>query len=1058
MSAFFPLHAAAAAGDFDAVVHCVVARHCRVNEANAAGDAPLMLAAEGGHAGSLRFLLEYPGVDAGALDRRGLTAAHRAALAGQPETLRALAGVMVTSVARPTPTPLVNLAVASSGETPLSLALRGGHAAAALALMDAAGPTLDVLAFSSPADGRNLAHVAVEMPTVLGPLLRAMDRAVALSERTAPAPTSGASGGAAAAASAARAPLPFTSPSSRRGRRPSAASAPVASSVSYPYWLPDASGMTPLHLCALGDLARSAQLLLDHGAPRDERCASDGRTALIIARQLGHTKTAAVLDPPRRAFENMLAYAEARAATAAGKPLARPLAAPSDLAAALAVHPFGMLPLLELGDAVLGRDASELSVLERATLAAFVNDLTAPAVQWSSSSATFAQRSGLSPAALDVLRGSLDAAGSRQRPEALRTGVDGAGRDGVRNDDAEAAAPSPSPSRAGTATDDGSAVGVSLDDVFAALPVDTLLPSLLPTQARALLRFVRELVLRPGDAPVLAALRTQCAASCITDPTLHDAIFIASVVGMMVRLAAGHGAPSVLGSDAGIAGKDARRVHVNWAKQRELVPLKYAPMNHEAATASASGDAASMQTSMRLGPGRMISSPSVAFGASMRAGSAIGGAAMAAALARHGSLSGRPPMAGGGAGGGGGGVGSGFEGFGSQSLAAVTRQISDSNEEFGVARGAFIMEWVQRRECEGRARLFEAASNERMNLLRRYVHDTVAAASQRCSSDVNGSDSDVVTGPWRSSEPVTQRTSPAVSSSSAGLLPPTGKTGPVDGPRLSPNTAAPSPAMPVSPVAAVLPRDDSFGSGLTTLRTMFVRENFQRNETEMRFAIELRERDTRISMSHELRDLMICILIEASGSSFAMRSLGSFSRSFSRSPHAPKGGGGGAADASFHRGRARLIGNQLVVPGAVAASPVVAKERLLRGTGTALPRPAPSDASFGSFRGIVASGGGGGGGGAGGAFASPLLDEDVLRAAAISDEALRVQFDALDRQRTGAIDKVDFRGFICDELDDYGVPRAEHDFERAWDAVCGRSALTMRYEQFCLFMLRRAKM
>ena len=83
---------------------------------------------------------------------------------------------------------------------------------------------------------------------------------------------------------------------------------------------------------------------------------------------------------------------------------------------------------------------------------------------------------------------------------------------------------------------------------------------------------------------------------------------------------------------------------------------------------------------------------------------------------------------------------------------------------------------------------------------------------------------------------------------------------------------------------------------------------------------------------------------------------------------------------------------------------------------------------------------------------------ELLRAEAISDDGLRFQFDALDRDGSGLLEKNEFRKFYTEELDDFGLEISEWEFEQLWWKICGKRNNTLDFKRFAVFMLKRVQM
>ena len=241
------------------------------------------------------------------------------------------------------------------------------------------------------------------------------------------------------------------------------------------------------------------------------------------------------------------------------------------------------------------------------------------------------------------------------------------------------------------------------------------------------------------------------------------------------------------------------------------------------------------------------------------------------------------------------------------------------------------------------------------------------------------------------------------------------------------------------------------------LRDLFVQSNFFRREDHCRSEVELEQ----VVARHEMESR--CNLKNPSSSSAQQKSSSSANQKNRElavisvqptKPSTPQ-----TARAPFQRGRARLVGTQLVVdPCSDISSPLLPtpspnQQQQQHASSTARSEKSPSSHEPYSPRDdnryhVESS-----------RVSNQILNvKELLSAEAISEEGLRLQFEALDKNNSGALEKDEFKKFYTEDLDDFGLEISEWEFEQLWWKICGKKLKTLDFKRFALFMLKRVQM
>jgi hypothetical protein len=75
-----------------------------------------------------------------------------------------------------------------------------------------------------------------------------------------------------------------------------------------------------------------------------------------------------------------------------------------------------------------------------------------------------------------------------------------------------------------------------------------------------------------------------------------------------------------------------------------------------------------------------------------------------------------------------------------------------------------------------------------------------------------------------------------------------------------------------------------------------------------------------------------------------------------------------------------------------------------------------------------------------------------------SDEMLKQMFDYFDENKTGSIDKAEFRKVYQVSFDNYGAPMDDRDVDRQFQKLDANKNGTLCFDEFAILMLSRLKM
>jgi hypothetical protein len=236
-------------------------------------------------------------------------------------------------------------------------------------------------------------------------------------------------------------------------------------------------------------------------------------------------------------------------------------------------------------------------------------------------------------------------------------------------------------------------------------------------------------------------------------------------------------------------------------------------------------------------------------------------------------------------------------------------------------------------------------------------------------------------------------------------------------------------------------KENQFAEDNRLLRQCFIVENFVRRETESRFGIFQQESSSR----SDIFTSIVKIVLTSSSSSSKKEETNKEQEGNKNnqlvavSPSKPQQG---SHDSSYNRQRAKLVGAQLIIcndpnegnipPSSSSSSSLTTtKQSARKGHKNNNPDKSPR-------------------------LIKPE-DEDIFRGQATSEEALRLQFDTLDRNRNGFLEKDEFKFFFLENLEHFGLKPSDSEFEERWKKVCGADQ-KVNFREFSLFMLKRAKM
>lgn len=231
-------------------------------------------------------------------------------------------------------------------------------------------------------------------------------------------------------------------------------------------------------------------------------------------------------------------------------------------------------------------------------------------------------------------------------------------------------------------------------------------------------------------------------------------------------------------------------------------------------------------------------------------------------------------------------------------------------------------------------------------------------------------------------------------------------------------------------------------SGLTKedgkiLRDIFIAESLLRRAGEQRLAIVDDESNGRTEIVAQVLKRFASSSSSSSASTSASRGV--------LVPHSPSSDRSNQQqqhhDSSYNRQRVKLVGSQLVICNDPQESNIARPGSSLSTSPSKSRKP---NAAGGSKEDNHAH------------LISPE-DAELFRGQATTEDGLRLQFDALDRNRNGFLEKAEFKYFFVEELEHFGLKPTDAQFEEKWKKNCGTDA-KLNFKEFALFMLKCANM